>query len=235
MQKQKPRVFKKDDHQSWKSIYAHLAESRDHRVFKIFSEGLKALDISGEKIPNLKGINLRLKKLTGFEGVFVNGLEEGETFYRMLADRKFPVGNFIRSKDDLTYTPEPDIVHDLFGHLPFLANPDYANFCQQFGQLACQFSENPTRLRPFERFFWFTIEFGLIKTPEGRRIFGAGIASSIGECTYALSPEPEVIPFDIGLICQQEFRIDEMQKKLFILESTEQLYQSLPQLKRIAQ
>ena len=112
----------------------------------------------------------------------------------------------------------------------FLFTQDYADFCQRYGELACEFLDREDLLRQFERFFWFTIEFGLINTPDGKRIFGAGIVSSIGECDYALSDGPEVLPFDVDVIRNQEFRIDQMQKRLFMLESTEQLYSSLETL-----
>ena len=148
----------------------------------------------------------------------------------MLAKRLFPVGNFIRDKRDLSYTPEPDMIHDLYGHIPLLVNRDYAQFCQKIGETACRFIDDDKKFHQFERFFWFTIEFGLIKTDDGPRAFGAGIASSIGECDFALSGGPEVIDFDIELIINQEFRIDEMQKKLFILESKSQLYGCIDEL-----
>lgn len=225
-----PCSFGEDEQSTWKTIYHQHQGTRGQQVFQLFDEGLKALCISGDQIPDLGKINQRLQTLSGFSGVFVNGLEKGDSFFKMLARKQFPIGNFIRSKGDLSYTPEPDIVHDLYGHLPFLANPDYAKFCQEFGELACRYLDREDLLRQLERFFWFTIEFGLIKTPDGVRVFGAGIASSIGECAYALSSQPQVLPYDIDHIRYQEFRIDEMQRKLFLLESTKQLYDSLPTL-----
>lgn len=219
-----------DEMATWRTILELHSQRRGHQVVDLFEKGLEALAIKPHEAPDLAQVNRRLQKLTGFRGVFVDGLEEGTRFYAMLAARQFPVGSFIRDKKDLGYTPAPDIVHDLYGHLPFFADVDYADFCQRFGEVACQFSDRPDLLRQFERFFWFTIEFGLIKTPKGVRVFGAGIASSTSECDYALSGKPEVLPFDIDVIRHQEFRIDEMQKRLFLLESTEQLYSNLETL-----
>ena len=196
----------------------------------IFHTGLETLDIQADKIPQLEEINDTLEKISGFKGVYVTGLEEGKSFYPMLAKRLFPVGNFIRDKRDLDYTPEPDMIHDLYGHIPFLVDRDYAQFCQKIGETACRFIDDDEKFHQFERFFWFTIEFGLIKTDDGSRAFGAGIASSLGECDYALSSEPKVIDFDIDLMINQEFRIDEMQEKLFILESKGQLYRCIGEL-----
>jgi phenylalanine-4-hydroxylase len=175
-------------------------------------------------------VNTKLTFLTGWKGVFVKGLEDAQGFYRLLRARQFPIGDFVRDRKDLNYTPAPDVVHDLYGHVPFHADPAYADYCQRYGELACQFLDDPRRLRMLERYFWFTIEFGLVKTPQGRRIFGAGIASSVGECAYALSDVPEVVPFEVERICAQEFRIDQMQPRLFILDSVEQLYASFPRL-----
>jgi len=183
-----------------------------------------------DSIPDLRSINKKLKDLTGWEGVLVEGLEGGDTFYQLLSERRFPIGNFVRDKKDLSYTPEPDIVHDFYGHIPFYADKEYADFSQKFGEVAMRYVREPEKFRQFERMFWFTVEFGLIETSEGVRIFGAGIASSIGECEYALSSKPEVLPFNLDVVRNQEFRIDEMQKRLFLLKNTKQLYTCLKDL-----
>lgn len=222
--------FSEEDHGTWAAICGLHRERREHQLHPMFLRGLRALQLSDERIPSLDEVNAKLTFLTGWKGVFVKGLEDGRGFYSLLRDRKFPIGNFVRDRKDLNYTPAPDVVHDLYGHIPFHADEAYADYCQRYGELACQFFDDPVRLRRLERYFWFTNEFGLVKTPAGVRIFGAGIASSVGECAYALSGEPEVVPFDVETICAHEFRIDQMQKRLFLLESVEQLYESFPKL-----
>jgi phenylalanine-4-hydroxylase len=226
----KNRVFSNDEMGTWQTVLSTHEKTRKDQVVDIFHTGLETLDIQADKIPQLEEINDTLEKISGFKGVYVTGLEEGKSFYPMLAKRLFPVGNFIRDKRDLDYTPEPDMIHDLYGHIPFLVDRDYAQFCQKIGETACRFIDDDEKFHQFERFFWFTIEFGLIKTDDGSRAFGAGIASSLGECDYALSSEPKVIDFDIDLMINQEFRIDEMQEKLFILESKGQLYRCIGEL-----
>jgi len=226
----KNRVFSNDEMETWQTVLSTHEKTRKDQVVDIFHTGLETLDIQADKIPQLEEINDTLEKISGFKGVYVTGLEEGKSFYPMLAKRLFPVGNFIRDKRDLDYTPEPDMIHDLYGHIPFLVDRDYAQFCQKIGETACRFIDDDEKFHQFERFFWFTIEFGLIKTDDGSRAFGAGIASSLGECDYALSSEPKVIDFDIDLMINQEFRIDEMQEKLFILESKGQLYRCIGEL-----
>jgi phenylalanine-4-hydroxylase len=226
MRVQEYRHFTDEEQETWRRMYNSLAMSRKEQIVPEFSSGLEYLGIIAEKIPNLAEVNERLMAATGWQGVAVEGFEELDSFYPGLAQRKFPIGNFIRSSEDIGYTPAPDIFHDLYGHLPFLVDPDYASFCQQFGEKACQYLGQPEELEKLERLFWFTIEFALIKTPQGLRIFGAGIVSSTNECNYTLDTVngPEHIPFNVEKIMAQDFRIDEMQKRVFVLESRSQLF-----------
>lgn len=224
-----PRRYTEEDQDTWRVILHRHAMTRGQQICSTFLKGVEILGLTEERIPDLEEVNRRLESRTGFRGELVDGLEEGASFYRMLADRRFPVGNFIRARADLSYTPAPDIVHDLYGHLPFYTDRAYADFSQAFGEAACAYLDRPESLRQFERFFWFTVEFGLVKTSDGVRVFGAGIASSTGECDYALSGVPEVLPFSIDQIRHQEFRIDQMQPRLFLIESPERLYASLPE------
>lgn len=216
--------FTEDEHEVWKTLYKKQENSRKTMIIPEFSAGLQALGIFEDRIPDLPSVNEKLHRISGFKAVPVDGYEETDVFFARIARREFPVGNFIRDKQDLNYTPAPDVFHDLYGHVPFLAWPEYADFVQRFGERAYEHRHDPKILREFDRLFWFTIEFGLIETRQGVKIFGAGIASSYGECIYALSDEPQKIPFDWDTARQQEFRIDIMQPILFVLKSTEQLF-----------
>ena len=224
------RIFTPKEKSTWNKILKIHEDKRQNQIIDIFTDGVEKLGITSEYIPQLEEVNDTLSSLTGFKGEYVAGLEDGNSFYKMLSNRIFPIGDFVRSNVDLNYTPAPDMVHDLYGHLPFLTNTNYADFCQKFGEQTCEVFDNSEKLRMYERFFWFTIEFGLIKTSSGKRIFGAGIASSVGECEYALSESPIIHDFDVDYIINHEFRIDKMQDELFILDSTEQLYASLNEL-----
>ena len=194
----------------------------------LFSAGLETLKIGADQIPDLDQVNRLLRERTGFRGVPVEGLKEPISFFKMLSEREFPVGNFIRDSKDLNYTPAPDVFHDLYGHLPFFADEKYADFCADFGRRALRYRDRPEFILQFDRLFWFSIEFALIRTHQGLRIFGAGIASSNAECEYALGGQPELIPFDLERIRAQEFKIDEFQKRLFVLGSSSELYRCLP-------
>jgi phenylalanine-4-hydroxylase len=224
--------FSTEEHATWAEIVSRQKATRAAQMVSIFVDGVARLEFDRDTIPSLDEVNARLGRLTGWKGVYVKGLEDGAGFYSLLRDRCFPVGHFVRDRKDLNYTPAPDVVHDLYGHVPFHADQAYADYCQRYGALACQFLADPVRLRRLERYFWFTNEFALVETPKGRRIFGAGIASSVGECAYALSDQPEVLPFDVEAICAQEFRIDQMQPRLFVLKSVEQLYSSFDRLEQ---
>jgi phenylalanine-4-hydroxylase len=228
-----PRPFTAEEHATWGDVVRTQRPRRSSQLVPAFEQGLVALDMDQETIPSLEVVNAKLRALTGWQGVFVKGLEDGRGFYSLLAERKFPIGHFVRDRKDLNYTPEPDVIHDFYGHLPFFADRTYASYCEAYGRLACRYFDDATRLRRLERYFWFTLEFGLVETPLGRRIFGAGIASSVGECVYALSGEPEVVPFDVERVCAQEFRIDQMQKRLFVLPSVEALYGSFETLQAV--
>ena len=226
----KNRIFSKDELTIWKTVLTSHLETREFQVVDLFNSGLNTLKITPDKIPQLTDINNILKEESGFKCLYVDGFKSGKTFYRMLAKKLFPIGNFIRNIKNLSYIPEPDMIHDLYGHIPFLVDKEYAAFCQKFGEVAFKFIDDDEKFHKFERFFWFTIEFGLIKTNNGPRIFGAGIASSIGECEFSLSYMPKVVDFDIDAIINQEFRIDQMQKKLFLLRDKYQLYDSIDEL-----
>lgn len=221
------REFSPAEHHTWKLLFERQAPLREQQIVGAFSEGIHALGITAERIPDLNEVNRRLESRTGFRGVPVEGFEEPHSFYEMLSRREFPIGYFIRDPGDLGYTPAPDVFHDLYGHLPFLAFERYADFCQDFGRRTMKFAGDAERLRQWERLFWFGVEFPLVRTAAGVRIFGAGIASSFSECAFALSGEPEVLPFDIEVIRHQEFSIDQMQKRIFLLEDQLQLFNCL--------
>ncbi len=225
-----PLHFTEEEHGSWAAIGALHRERRGAQMVPMFLRGLHVLGLDTQRIPSLDEVNTKLNFLTGWRGVYAKGLEKGPAFFKMLRDRKYPIAQFVRAPSELGHTPNSDVVHGLYGHLPFLANEEYADYCQRFGELACQFLDDSTRLRQLERYFWFTTEMGLVQTSEGLRILGAGIASSVSECTWALSGKPEVLPFDVEQICEQEFRTDQLQPRLFLLDAVEQLYMEFPKL-----
>jgi len=224
--------FTDKDHQTWQKLFTAQSSLRDQQIAKPFSQGLRLLGIDETKIPEMNEVNSKLRVLTGWQGIYTRGFVEATDFFAMLANKKFPVGSFIRNLEASTYTPEPDVFHDLYGHLPFFADHAYADFCQEFGRRACKYKDSPQTLTEFQRLFWFTIEFALLKTAEGVRVFGAGITSSFSECAYALSDQPRLHSFNVEDIRRKDFRIDIIQEDLFLLESSQQLYSCLDDFER---
>jgi phenylalanine-4-hydroxylase len=233
MKEVKERAWNTDEHGTWKSLFERLDNCRRNQAHTIFVTGIRELGLNEDGIPDLATVNQRLEAKTGWRGVFVEGLVDGGEFLKDLAARRFPIGNFIRDKGDLNYTPAPDIFHDLYGHLPFLMDPHYARFCEELGKLATKYEDNKKAIRMCERLFWFGVEFPVIETPHGRRIFGGGILSSFGESNYALSLEPEVVPFDLRDIVNRDYNIDEMQRRIYLLSSPADLYNCLPALDKL--
>jgi phenylalanine-4-hydroxylase len=230
VKKQLERQYSQEEHNTWHILFDGLTYCRAYQAHPLFNLGVTKLGLTSSEISSLADVNQRLQALTGWQGAAVEGLEDPISFFAALANREFPVGNFIRDAMDVSYTPAPDVFHDLYGHLPFLADPDYANFCQDFGQRAMRFAEDPVLIKQFETLFWFGVEFPLIKTSAGLRIFGGGILSSAAESDYCLSSQPKRQPFNVEAIRFRPYAIDQMQDCLFVLEEPEQLYNSLDEL-----
>lgn len=232
LNKQNLKAFTPEEDQTWTALFNRLERCRQDLAFHLFTRGISTLGMDSKKIPDMAAINEKLMRETGWSIVPVKGLEMGPSFYSALARKEFPIGNFIRDRKDLGYTPEPDIFHDLYGHVPFLCDKAYADFSQRYGALTAKYLHDEEKLKKLERFYWFTMEFGLIQTEKGARIFGGGILSSFDESFYSLSGKPKVLPFDVQTIIDQDFRIDQIQPVLFLIPSEERLYDSLQELEQ---
>jgi phenylalanine-4-hydroxylase len=183
---------------------------------------METLELSQSGIPDMEKLSSRLLKLTGWRVVPVLELVPDDVFFDHLANRRFPAGAFIRSEAELDYLQEPDICHDVFGHVPLLANPVYANFMQAYGEGGRR-ALSRGRLANLARLYWYTIEFGLMSTPNGIRIFGAGIMSSVAESVFSLeSKSPHRVGFNLERIMRTRYVID-VQKIYFVISSFESL------------
>ena len=166
-----------------------------------------------------------LEKLTGWRVVAVPSLVPDEIFFDHLANRRFPAGQFIRRADQLDYIEEPDVFHDVFGHVPMLAHPVFADYMQAYGKGGQRALNEFGALRNLARLYWYTVEFGLIAKPEGLRIYGSGIVSSRAESIYAVeSPSPNRIGFDLERVMRTEYRIDDFQESYFVIKSFDELF-----------
>lgn len=180
---------------------------------------------SPKQIPRFEDISAKLRKKTGWELVSVPGLVPDGVFFRHLSERRFPVTVWLRTPEEFNYIVEPDLFHDIFGHVPLLFNPFFADYMQAYGEGGLK-AQKQKALSMLSRLYWYTVEFGLVKTPKGVRAFGAGILSSSGELVHSIeSPKPHREPFDLELILRTEYRIDDYQDTYFVLESFEGLVQ----------
>ena len=214
------------DHVMWRKLYARNMPLVAERACREYLDGIKALDFDNEPgIPHFDRVNEKLAKLTGWQMVWVPGLVPVEQFFPMLAARKFPMTAFIRKPEEEDYLQEPDVFHEMFGHISMLANPLFADYSQAFGEGGMK-ALKLGRAEYLEALYWFTIEFGLINTPEGRRIYGAGILSSPGETVYSVSEKATHVAYDVKRIMRQKYRIDSFQHHYFVIDSFEQLLES---------
>jgi len=218
-----------DEHAVWDLLYARQTEMLGDLAAPEFLSGLERLELSRSGIPDLKRLNGSLRALTGWEIVMVPHLVPDEVFFDHLANRRFPAGRFIRRRDQLDYLQEPDVFHDIFGHVPMLAHPVFADYMQAYGQGGLRAMQLGT-LKNLARLYWYTVEFGLIDTEQGLRIYGAGIVSSAGESRYSIeSSKPYRPRFDLERVMRTEYEIDEFQKTYFVIDSYEQLFAATQQ------
>ncbi|MCE9507446.1 MAG: phenylalanine 4-monooxygenase [Alphaproteobacteria bacterium] len=218
------KQFTAGEHDIWRTLYKRQLEVLPGRAIGMFMDSLSTLGINQDRIPSLDEVNEILMKRTGWQVVPVPGLIPDEPFFELLANRRFPCGNFMRTKDQLNYIQEPDIFHDLFGHVPLLADPVFGNYIEAFGRGGLKAAKLGT-VEKLARLYWYTVEFGLIQEAEGLRIYGAGILSSPKESVFCLeSDSPHRIKFDLKRVLQTHFQIDDFQDNYFVIDSFQQLF-----------
>jgi phenylalanine-4-hydroxylase len=211
------------EHAVWKTLYQRQTRLLPGRACDAFIQGMRALPIVADQIPDFQQLSDVLSKKTGWQVVAVPGLVPDDVFFEHLANRRFPAGQFIRRPDQLDYVEEPDIFHDVFGHVPMLMNPIMADFIQAYGQGGLR-ARKLGVLPQLARLYWYTVEFGLIMQPDGLRIYGSGIASSYAESIFALDdPSPNRIRLDLPRVMRSHYRIDDFQEVYFVLDSLDQL------------
>ena len=216
------------DHAVWNQLYARQTALLKGRVCEAFLAGVERLNLSAEHVPSFAAINAQLTPATGWEIVAVPGLVPEQVFFEHLANRRFPVTWWMRRPDQLDYLQEPDCFHDLFGHVPLLINPVFADYMQAYGRAALA-ADDVGALPLLARLYWYTVEFGLIRdaaSPNGVQIYGAGIVSSKSETLYSLeSAAPNRLGFDLARVMQTRYRIDTFQKTYFVLDDFAQLFE----------
>jgi len=212
-----------EQHALWRRLYERQAKLLDGRACDVFIESLRKLEAS-EGIPDFARTTEALYKATKWELVAVPGLIPDQTFFEHLAARRFPVTVWLREPEEFDYIVEPDVFHDFFGHVPLLFNPIFADHLQEYGKGGLKALDQDA-LKYLARLYWYTVEFGLIRTEQGLRVYGAGILSSGGEIDYCLkSPNPRRIMLDVERCMRTLYKIDSYQETYFVIESFEKLF-----------
>lgn len=217
--------YSNQDHAVWAQLFERQQQVLVGRASDEFITAQRAMKMTPDAIPKFDDLNRVLRAHTGWELIGVEGLLPELTFFDHLANRRFPVTWWIRKPEQIDYLSEPDLFHDLFGHVPLLMNPVFADYMQAYGRGGVKaHGIDPDALVHLTRLYWYTVEFGLIKQADGLRIYGSGIVSSKGESIYSLeSPAPNRIGFDLERLMRTRYRIDTYQKTYFVIDSFEQL------------
>ena len=216
-------AYTPEEHATWRTLFERQLGVLKAGACRAFAQALRTLPIGPACIPDLAQLNPLLDAATGWTVVAVPGLVPDEVFFRHLARREFPAGRFIRAPHQLDYLQEPDIFHDIFGHVPMLMHPAMGDFMQAYGEGGLRAMRLGV-LEKLARVYWYTVEFGLVEEDDQLRIYGSGIASSFAECNYCLhSPVPQRLRFDLHRVLRTDYRIDDFQACYFVLDHFDQL------------
>jgi phenylalanine-4-hydroxylase len=218
-----------EQHAVWAELVRRRMPQIEQHAAREYLEGFDYLGLPYDRLPNLAQLSMRLEPRTGWNTTPVSGFMPGPAFFEMLAARRFPTTTWLRSRELLEYTPEPDIFHDVFGHVPMHAHPVFADFLAHYGQLCAGIADERI-LERIGRVFWYTVEFGLIRQDGRVKVYGSGLISSDGECSNVLHCGCEVRPFVLDEVLRTPVKVDEMHRLLFAIESFDEVYQAMDQL-----
>ncbi len=211
------------DQAVWRRLFLRQQALLPRYATDHYLAGLRLLGCQADAIPRIPELSATLQRLCGWQVVGVPGLLPERDFFQFLAERRFPVTTWMRRPEELDYLVEPDFFHDCFGHLPLLTDPEFGNFVQAYGKRGAAAADS-TELQHLARLYWYTVEFGLMRTTAGLRVYGAGIISSLGETLWAIdSSQAARLPFDAATVMATPYLIDEFQPRYFVIDSFEQL------------
>ncbi|AGA78759.1 phenylalanine 4-monooxygenase [Echinicola vietnamensis] len=217
----------------WKTLYERQIVNLPNAASKAYLEGIKEINFTADRIANFSEVNQILSKSTGWGVQVVPGLIDDDLFFGLLNHKRFPSSTWLRKMEQLDYLEEPDMFHDAFAHMPMLTNQPYVDFLQDLSGIALKYIDDKWAIHLLSRIYWFTIEFGLIRENGALKIYGAGILSSAGETKFSLSDDPEHRDYDVRSIMQTPYWKDKFQDKYYVIESYEQLYNSIPEIERV--
>ncbi len=219
-------AYTPEEHAVWAELVGRRMPQLEEHAAQEYLEGFASLALPYDRLPELAAISAKLSRRTGWHTTPVSGFMPGPAFFEMLASRHFPTTTWLRDRGSLDYTPEPDIFHDVFGHVPMHAHPVFADFLARYGQLCARIEDEAT-LERIGRFFWYTVEFGLIRQNGRIKVYGSGLISSDGESSNVLCGGCEVRRFVLDEVLLTPVKVDEMHRLLFAIESFDELYEAM--------
>lgn len=216
--------YSEEQHAIWRFLFERQERLLVGRACEEYLNGLQGLGVVSGGIPDFRRLSDILDRATGWRIVAVPGLVPDDVFFALLARRRFPSTCFIRRRDQLDYLQEPDVFHDIYGHVPMLMNPVFADYMQAYGEGGLK-ALHLGHLENLARLYWYTVEFGLVATPAGLRIYGSGIVSSAGESHYCLDdPRPHRLRFDLRRVMRTRYHIDRFQETYFVIRDFAELF-----------
>lgn len=222
-----------EDFEVWHLLYTRQIANLPNAASKAHLEGLDQVNFVADEIPRFAKTNEILDATTGWKLAVVPGIVPDYTFFELMSNRRFPATTWLRKMSELDYLEEPDMFHDVFAHVPLLTNKSFVNFLEELSKIGLSYVGNDYAIELLSRIYWFTVEFGLIQEEAGLRIYGAGILSSAGETKFCLSEVPPKYDFDVRTIANTSYRKDVFQDRYFVIQSYEQLYASIPEVKQV--
>lgn len=223
--------YTNEDQDVWSTLFDRQYKLMQAGASEAHTRGLELTDFQSDRIPDFDHINQVLMAETDWQLAVVPGIVPNYTFFELMSHRRFPATTWLRKRSELDYLEAPDMFHDVFAHVPLLTNKEFSHFLEELSWIGLDYCGDEQAIEYISRIYWFSVEFGLIREAEGLRIYGAGILSSSGETLYALSDEPKTYPFNVEQMMNTPYIKDKFQDKYFIIDSYEQLYQSIPQVK----
>jgi phenylalanine-4-hydroxylase len=218
-------AYTPEQHAVWRELVERRMPQLEEHASSVYLDGFQKIGLKPEALPRLADVSQRLEPLTGWNSTPVSGFLPADAFFEMLGARKFPTTTWIRDRHSMEYTPEPDIFHDVFGHVPMHAHPVFADFLEHYGKV-CAGLRDREALERMGRLFWFTVEFGVIRENGAVKVYGSGLISSHGECTHVVNGDPEIRDFKLDDVLETEVNVSIMQPVLYAIESFEQIYEA---------
>lgn len=219
-------AYTAEQHGVWAELVGRVLPELERHAAREYLDGFQIIGLQRDRLPNLKSVSARLEPRTGWNSTPVSGFLPAPAFFEMLAARRFPTTTWLRSRKSLEYTPEPDIFHDVFGHVPMHSHRVFADFLAHYGRV-CASIEDGGVLEKLGRLFWYTVEFGLIRQHNEIKVYGSGLISSHGECANVIEGHCDVHDFSLDEVLNTPVKVDEFQKLLFAVNSFDQIYEAM--------